>query len=298
MDRHSQAPHQESACSETHVVQVRLRPIAIVKCPVDPKASVDARLVQDHRPMANLSGISKDTLVGKLLRAPLRLIPRSAVLPILQGPLRGRKWTVGSGTHGCWLGSYEHEKQEALRRALRPGDVMYDVGANVGFYSLLASALVGKTGCVCSFEPSPSNIEMLKRHLAINRITNCLLFEAAVGAVDDESGFDPSSDPHTGHLAESGSIRVQVVTLDRLVSEKKAPAPSVIKVDVEGAEEDCLRGASRTIQNFRPTIFLATHGPRLHAACCLLLRKWNYQLMSLNRRNVEETDELIARPIR
>lgn len=74
--------------------------------------------------MANLSGISNKTLIGKLLRAPLRLIPRSAVFPILQGPLRGKRWTVGSGSHGCWLGSYEYSKQTLLRQELRAGQVV------------------------------------------------------------------------------------------------------------------------------------------------------------------------------
>ena len=103
--------------------------------------------------MANLSGIPRETLVGKLLRAPLRLIPRSMVVPILQGALRGKKWTVGSSTHGCWLGSFEYEKQKALQCAIKTGQVVYDIGANVGFYSLFASVLVGEAGHVYSFEP-------------------------------------------------------------------------------------------------------------------------------------------------
>src|ERR1700745_973314 len=102
--------------------------------------------------MPNLSGISNLTMIGKLLRAPLRLIPRSTVLPILQGPLRGKKWTAGSGSHGCWLGSYEYHKQRALQQELKVGNVVYDIGANVGFYTLLASVMIGDTGYVYSFE--------------------------------------------------------------------------------------------------------------------------------------------------
>src|SRR5579862_7724955 len=108
--------------------------------------------------LANLSGISRKSWLGKLLRAPLRLIPRSAVLPILQGPLRGKKWVVGSGNHGCWLGSYEHDKQSLFQKTVRTGDIVYDVGANAGFYSLLASVLVGEKGQVYAFEPLPANL--------------------------------------------------------------------------------------------------------------------------------------------
>jgi hypothetical protein len=68
--------------------------------------------------LANFSGISNETLLGKCLRAPLRLIPRSTAIPIVQGPLRGKKWIVGSSNHGCWLGSFEHDKQRQFQKAI------------------------------------------------------------------------------------------------------------------------------------------------------------------------------------
>src|ERR1700722_9598796 len=114
------------------------------------------------RALANLSGISKESLIGRLLRVPLRLIPRSTVLPIMQGALQGKKWRVGSGAHGCWLGSYEFHKQKALQDEIKAGYVVYDIGANVGFYALLASVLVGETGFVYAFEPFPGNLRELR----------------------------------------------------------------------------------------------------------------------------------------
>src|ERR1039457_4559604 len=148
--------------------------------------------------MANLSGISKETLIGKLLRAPLRLIPPRTVVPILQGALRGKKWMVGSATNGCWLGSYEYAKQKALQRELKAGQVVYDVGANVGFYSLLASVIVGDAGHVYSFEPFPENVRQLRKHLEMNHIKNCTVIDAAVSSADGDAIFDPSEDRCTG----------------------------------------------------------------------------------------------------
>src|SRR5579871_1243331 len=116
----------------------------------------------------NLSGISNESVVGRALRAPFRLIPRSAAVPILQGPLRGKRWVVGSATHGCWLGSYEQDKQQCFAGAVSVGSVVYDIGANVGFYSLLASVLVGVSGAVYSFEPVPRNCHFLRRHVDLN----------------------------------------------------------------------------------------------------------------------------------
>jgi len=246
--------------------------------------------------LANLSAIPRGSLVGKLLRAPLRLIPRTAVVPILQGALRGKKWTVGSATHGCWLGSYEYEKQKALAREIKSGDIVYDIGANVGFYSLLAGVLVGENGHVYSFEHLPDNVRELRRHLEMNRIRNCTVIDAAVSSADGEAAFDPSGDRCTGYLADTGRIRVRTLALDRLVSSKKIRAPNLMKIDIEGAEYECLAGASELIQEFKPVIFLATHGREAHVSCSELLGKWRYRLASLDSRPVEATDELVAFP--
>ncbi|MDW8317197.1 MAG: FkbM family methyltransferase, partial [Anaerolineae bacterium] len=89
----------------------------------------------------NLSGISSKSLIGRVLRFPLRLIPPKAVLPIMQGRLKGRKWIVGSSSHGCWLGSYEYAKRIVFERTVRENSVVFDIGAHVGFYTLLAAVL-------------------------------------------------------------------------------------------------------------------------------------------------------------
>jgi FkbM family methyltransferase len=246
--------------------------------------------------MANLSGISNENFIGKLLRMPLRLIPRTMVLPILQGALRGKKWTAGSATHGCWLGSYEYHKQRALQHALKTGDVVYDIGANVGFYSLLASVLVGDAGHVYSFEPFPDNLRELNRHLKLNHVENCTVIDAAVSSVDGEAAFDPSGDRCTGHLAAAGTLRVRTLKLDSLVEEWAMRPPNLMKIDIEGAEYECLLGAASVVQQFRPKIFLATHGREIHSACTELLTKWRYRLASLDARPPDATDEVVASP--
>ena len=244
--------------------------------------------------MTNLSGISNDTLIGKLLRAPLRLIPRAAVVPIFQGPLRGKKWIVGSGNHGYWLGSYEHQKQQLFRKEVNPGDIVYDVGANAGFYTLLASVLVGDKGHVYAFEPLPGNVRNLRKHLEMNRVTNCMVIDAAVSSSDGEAMFDPSADRFTAHLSPAGCVPVRTVALDTLVSQGKILPPDFIKIDIEGAEYDCLKGCAQTIQTFHPIIFLATHGKDIHDVCMKALIEWKYEVRSLDERPAELSDELIA----
>lgn len=84
----------------------------------------------------DFSSISQKSWLGWLARLPLKLLPPGLVLPVLQGPLRGRRWIVGSGVHGYWLGSYELAKRRRFEQLVQPGQVVYDIGAQVGYYSL------------------------------------------------------------------------------------------------------------------------------------------------------------------
>jgi hypothetical protein len=88
------------------------------------------------------SKLLKDAPLGKIARLPLSLLPLGTVVRILRGPLRGKRWIIGSAMHRCWLGFFEYEKQQEISRQVKPSGVFWDVGASVGFYSLLASKLV------------------------------------------------------------------------------------------------------------------------------------------------------------
>src|SRR4030095_268661 len=92
--------------------------------------------------------------IGRLARLPLRAIPKSTVVPILSGPSKGLRWTVGAGQHSCWLGTYEGHFARLLDQLVRPGMLAFDVGAHSGYFTLMLSRLVGETGKVISFEPS------------------------------------------------------------------------------------------------------------------------------------------------
>jgi FkbM family methyltransferase len=245
----------------------------------------------------NFSGLPRSSFFGRIARLPLQWIPRSTVLPILQGPLRGARWIAGSATHGCWLGSYEADKQLVFKAAVHPGSVVYDVGANVGFYTLLASRLVGPAGAVYAFEPFPDNIAHLQRHLALNNVSNVTLIEAAVSSESGEMGFSPGEFNEEGQLSSTGSLRVRVVSLDDLVRAGAAKPPTMLKIDVEGAELDVLRGSEYVLAQYQPLIFLATHNPPVHQACCDFLKTHGYSLTTLDEGENGNTHELRADPI-
>ena len=216
------------------------------------------------------------------------------VVPILQGPLRGKKWIAGSGTHGCWLGTYELAAQNLFRRIVKPGDVIYDIGANVGFYTLLSSICAGPTGKVYSFEPLPQNIAELRKHITMNRLSNCELIEAAVSHSDGTARFDSSRPRSMGQVSARGNKFVRTVRIDSLVDGKRILPPNVLKIDVEGEEFNVLRGAQGTLGEYSPVIFLETHGTEARESCMQFLTERQYTITSLNSRNVECSDELIA----
>ncbi len=229
-----------------------------------------------------------------MLRQPLRLIPPNICLPILQGRLRGKRWITGSSLHGCWLGSFESDKQTVFEMIVKPGDTVYDIGANVGFYTLLASELAGPSGCVYAFEPLPRNVEFLNQHLTLNGAKNTKVLEVAVSDTNGQASFDDSPNNSMGQLSNSGKRKVKTVTIDRLLSEGTILPPGCMKIDVEGAEMLVLSGAKSVLKTYRPHIFLATHGLHVHKEACEFLKSLGYQLQAIGSKSIEETDELIA----
>jgi FkbM family methyltransferase len=242
----------------------------------------------------NLSGIPKSSLLGRLIRYPLRFIPKDAAVPILQGRFKGKKWIVGSANHGYWLGSYEFKKRLLFERTIPPGSVVYDVGGFVGYYTLLASVLVGQEGRVVVFEPLPRNLYYLKEHLRLNRITNVTVVEAAVSDQVGTLSFKEGPSRARGKLAEDGGLQVQAVRLDDLVESGELPEPQYMKVDVEGAELRAFAGAQRLMERCHPTLFLDTHGSDLHAECCRWLAELGYRLETIDGKDLPESKEIFA----
>lgn len=246
--------------------------------------------------MLDLSGISSRSLIGRTLRLPLRLMPEGMEVRILQGTLKGKRWITGSSDHGCWLGSYEFDKQQAIAAAVRPGMVCFDIGANVGFYTLLFSELTGPEGSVVAFEPVPRNRDLLRRHVAINGCGNVVVQELALADVDSTARFDQTHSTSEGHLSETGTISVKCARIDSLVAARQIAPPDVMKIDVEGAEVAVLSGAAEVLARNKPLIFLATHGERLHEDCCRILGRLGYRLAPIHGTAIESCAEIVARP--
>jgi FkbM family methyltransferase len=218
------------------------------------------------------------------------------VVPIIQGPLRGKRWVVGSSNHGCWLGSYEFQKQQIFIKTVSPGCVVYDIGAHVGFYTLLSSVLVGSQGKVLAFEPVPRNLQYLRRHVQMNCCPNVSVFPYAVSDMSGKESFDPSINSSMGYFSKKGGMEVTTITLDELIKFTNIPLPDVAKIDVEGAEFRVLMGGRQTIEKKKPILFLALHSPENLKSCSELLQRVGYRCEALNGTSTDDCDEFLAIP--
>ena len=177
--------------------------------------------------------LSPRTLLTKILRLPLSLIPPDAEVRILRGPLRGKKWIVDAGPNACWVGTYEAIRLRAFASAVTQGAVVYDVGANVGIYSLVASLRVGPSGRVYAFEPLERNLSYLRRHLTPNNIQNCVIIETAACNREGTLPFSVSAwSSSMARISPNGDILVSSTTLDTCIYRGKGlRPPDIIKID-------------------------------------------------------------------
>jgi len=156
---------------------------------------------------------------------------------------------------------YEEGTTKVFKRVLRKGMTVFDIGACTGYYSLIASKIVGEKGKIFAFEPHPINYKWLKRSIEINNFTNIIPLNKAVS---DKSGstirlfysIDNISD-HSIVLTENRDcIEVETITLDKFCQENHI-LPDVVKMDVEGAEILVLKGMEKILEKCNePILFI------------------------------------------
>lgn len=192
-------------------------------------------------------------MVKKLTKKLLRFIPPSTVLPMF-GPNFGKKWVFGAANIRNWLSLDEKNVQRAFKKHIKKGWVVYDVGAHVGFYTLLASSLVGPEGKVHAFEPLAKNFDHLLKHLRINKVQNALPHRLAVSDKSGIMDFEEGTSTSTSHLVVGGKIQVEAVSIDEFIKTQSVPLPDFLKIDVEGHELQVLKGMSRLLNQKRDVI--------------------------------------------
>ncbi|MBU4377281.1 MAG: FkbM family methyltransferase [Candidatus Omnitrophica bacterium] len=249
--------------------------------------------------MINFTEISNKSVLGTILRSTLSLIPRDAVLPVMQGPNKGFRLTKGSGVNGYWLGSYEYQKQKLMAEYIKDGMVCYDIGAHVGFYTLLFSRFTGKNGMVFSFEPNPINLSHLLKHLEVNKIRNTKIFQCGAWNKSGIKGLSLNSSESSFAKTDRKELHVPVFKIDELVSGQYIMPPDIVKIDVEGAELEVLEGMEEQLRSGRPIIFVALDSIEKREAIFLFLQNLGYRVLNLYKEKIgfaeiKENNEIIG----
>jgi FkbM family methyltransferase len=194
---------------------------------------------------------------------PQLLVKRLYTQQITGGQAANLKICSFDGPPGYFDGTYEKGIQDSIARRLKPGDVFYDIGANYGFFSIIGAKRVGKTGQVYAFEPVPKNASMIRLNANLNRFHQIKVIDKAVSDKEEKQEIWLTQNPGGATLTSTGIIppdmisklKVGTVVIDSLVDRGKIRPPSLIKIDVEGAELHVFRGMSGTLKKYLPFVF-------------------------------------------
>jgi FkbM family methyltransferase len=186
---------------------------------------------------------------------------------IAHGRAAGLRFNAGGGNAGYALGTSEPAVQDVFAQLVKKGQVVYDIGANAGFYTVIAARLVGPSGQVFAFEPLPANLALIDHNVQLNGFANVTGLPFAIGRARGSASFTLGFDSTRGGLTSvhaepgtNGTIEVAVRALDDLIAEGVVAPPDVIKMDIEGAEVEALHGALTTLAERRPSLLIEIHG--------------------------------------
>jgi FkbM family methyltransferase len=245
-----------------------------------------------HLPQERIDSMRRGDSGRRLLPLAQRAVGRGAVA-IKEGPAAGLLLSTDHlplthiQAYGLVRGVLEPAVQEALRRHVRAGATVFDVGANVGFFTLFAALLTGPAGRVESFEPSPVSAEAIRANARMNGYSHVRVHEVAVGAAGG-AGHLLHVDEHSwSHLEDRGwhsrtkeVLDVPVIALDEEIAAGRLPRPDVVKIDVEGSEVAVLEGLRQTLRSARPVVICELHVTNREVDA--LLREAGYEVENLD----------------
>ena len=152
---------------------------------------------------------------------------------------------------------FDPEVFTPIASALKPGDTFLDIGANVGYYSMLAIDLIGPKGCIHAFEIDPRPLKCLRKTIKKTHINNIVIHACAVGEASGTLAFSMGLD--CGHSSLSNKptgMEVPVRTIDQMVSSDDSLSIKAVKIDIEGGELQALRGMSRILREQHPLLVI------------------------------------------
>lgn len=201
---------------------------------------------------------------------------RSIPMNVKEGPNQGVRWSLATAGRGVLQGTFEEQRVEALENLVRPGEHAWDLGAHKGYMSLTLSRLVGPNGTVSAVEPSKRNHWYLRRHLAWNKVSNVKIVEAAAGGGEGTVQFGGKGSS-VGFRIGEGDETVRMTTLQALRDQDGLPQPTVIKMDIEGAEAAAIEAAGDVLSP-ETLLMVSIHDREQAHRCAELLEGRGFRL--------------------
>lgn len=212
-----------------------------------------------------------DILYTHILRGPLRSITNAIIINILPQTAQLKEGVIALNPEdpivsgSLAFGVYEPFETEVFRNSVKPGMTVIDIGANIGYYTVIAASKTAPGGNVIAFEPEPNNYKFLTKTLQKNNFDNVHTHQLAIA---DKSGilslnlFESNKGRHSLVMDYQDSrelskkIDIQATDLDSFLAEHHIDKVDIIKMDIEGAESLALRGMQKTLKAMRGTLFL------------------------------------------
>jgi FkbM family methyltransferase len=237
-----------------------------------------------------------------------KLFPKGARLVTIRGGvLQGCKIfaELRRGEKAYWLGMFELDLQLAIQALAEDSprlSCIYDVGAHIGFFSMVLARCFQQAQ-VFAFEPNPRNYERLALNVGRNELAaRITLVDRALSDESQRTQFHIGESTWSGSLIRdhrdnyNADFSIVTATLDELVFRDHYPPPELIKIDVEGAEVQVLRGGTKVLQCYKPTLIIEVHYVETGEQVVSLLRQIGYDIRSLDDDETKLVDtHLLAR---
>jgi len=197
----------------------------------------------------------------------------------------------GPGIFLLFKGEYEPYQTLLFNENIKEGDIVFDVGAHVGYYSLISSKAVGNKGKVIACEPSSKNVKLLRKNVADNDLKNIYIIDKAVssqtGSIKLYKSLSSSGENSIVRKESYEVARVASTTIDNL-SKKLNLTPALLKIDVEGAELEVLSGATTTLKSKKlNSIFVEVSNLDTLPKVISILEDNGYNLFILNEQRMK-----------
>jgi FkbM family methyltransferase len=250
--------------------------------------------VAEHTPRKLKLAVHRVHFLDKALMSLYGSLVKDKVISIEEGPMRGIKLATSRHTsHAHITGSYERDVQNAIDGMVREGDICYDLGASIGYMTLL---MARRAKHVYSFEPAPHAIAEMRRHLAVNDMRNVTVVPSPVSDGVRAVRFCLTDAAYGSGINETETrwpvLQLETTTLDLFARDH--PIPDFLKMDVEGEEGAVLDGAHEILAHRKTSICCEVHNREAARSVIGTLEQFGYKVTLLDGSTAKVPEELVA----